>query len=128
MAQGNVRGHKDLRVWRESMQLASEIYRRTQALPDDERFGLTAQLRRAATSIPANLAEGAGRGSSPDFARFVAIASGSLSEVETYLLLCEDLGFLSNLDPVHAQVRLLRAMLTKLRTSLLARSARPRLR
>ena len=123
MAQGMVRGHKDLRVWKESMQLAADVYRVTKSLPKDERFGLTAQIRRCAVSVPANIAEGAGRGSDVDFARCVAIARGSLSELETHLLLCEDLGFLVHDEVIHDRVKLLCAMLTGLNSVLRSRRA-----
>lgn len=71
---------RNLEVWRLSHQLTLEVYRVTRSLPSDERFGLTSQLRRAAVSIEANLAEGCGRGSDADFGRFVQTAMGSASE------------------------------------------------
>jgi len=75
------------------MILAKLVYRLTASWPSDERFGLISQARRAAVSIPANLAEGQGRIGTKEFARFVAIAHGSLCELETELLLAEQLGF-----------------------------------
>jgi four helix bundle protein len=126
MAQGTVHGHKDLRVWKESMRLAGDVYRITRSLPEDERFCLTAQMRRAAASIAANIAEGAGRGSDVDFARCVVIARGSLSELETHLLLCEDLGFLAHDETMHERIRLVCAMLTRLNSALRSRRTQTR--
>ncbi|MGB6038184.1 MAG: four helix bundle protein [Cryomorphaceae bacterium] len=77
--------HKELKIWKESMDLVIEVYQMTKSFPDDERFGLISQMRRSALSIPSNIAEGAGRGSSKEFARFLAIAKGSSSELETQL-------------------------------------------
>lgn len=77
--------HKELKIWKESMDLVVEIYEMTNSFPSDERFGLISQMRRSALSIPSNIAEGAGRNSSKDFARFLAIAKGSCSELETQL-------------------------------------------
>jgi four helix bundle protein len=114
MAQGKVAHHKELQVWVESMQLAVEVYRATLKMPADERYGLTSQLRRAAAAVPANIAEGAGRGSSADFARFVTIARGSLAELETHLLLCQELELLAACDRLHERITLLRTMLTNL--------------
>ena len=83
--------HYDLEVWQESMRLAREIYRASAAFPTDERYGLTAQIRRAAVSVASNIAEGAGRGSKAEYARFLLIARGSLMELDTQLWLCRDL-------------------------------------
>jgi len=80
MSPVNVRSHHDLRVWQLGMELAEDVYRRTMTMPVEERYGLIAQLRRAAASVPANIAEGAGRQTAPDFARFLSVARGSLAE------------------------------------------------
>ena len=85
--------YRDLEIWKRSMGLATAVYRLTDAFPAQERFVLVSQLRRAATSIPANIAEGTGRRGDKDFARFLDIAYGSLLEVETLILLAEELGF-----------------------------------
>lgn len=84
---------RDLKVWEKAHRLALSIYRVTSTLPAEERYGLTSQLRRAAASIPANIAEGCGRGGDPEFARFLQISMGSASELEYHLLLAHDLGF-----------------------------------
>jgi four helix bundle protein len=113
-----IRNHKDLAVWREGMRIAEDVYRISARLPLDERFGLKLQLRRAAASIAANIAEGAGRGSRIEFARYVSIARGSVCELETHLLLCERLGFLTVDAELHECVDRLRLMLSKLRSTL----------
>lgn len=85
---------KDLKVWRDAHGLALAVYRATGGFPPAERFGLTAQTRRAAVSVSANLAEGAGRRSDAELVRFAGIALGSLHELEAELLLARDLGWL----------------------------------
>ena len=92
---------KDFRkqkVWQKAHDLALEVYRVTEAFPKTELFGLTSQIRRASVSIPANIAEGCGRDTDADFARFLQIAMGSASELEYHLLLAHDLGFVSDPD------------------------------
>ncbi|MCD6362045.1 MAG: four helix bundle protein [Armatimonadetes bacterium] len=86
--------YKDLNVWRTAMELSEAVYHATRPMPDEEKFGLTSQMRRAAISIPANIAEGYGRGSRTDYLRFVKMARGSAAELETELLLAQRLGFL----------------------------------
>jgi four helix bundle protein len=81
---------RNLEVWKLSHGLTLDVYRTTKQFPDDERFGLTSQLRRGTASIPANLAEGCGRGTDADFGRFVQQAMGSSSEVEYHFLLAKD--------------------------------------
>ena len=83
---------RKLVVWQKSHAVTLAVYRFTKAFPADERFGLTSQMRRAASSIGANLAEGSSRGSDTDFARFVQISVGSASEMECHLMLARDLG------------------------------------
>jgi four helix bundle protein len=116
----SVRNHQELRVWTLAMELAVDIYRCTAGMPKEERLGLTSQMRRAAASIAANVAEGAGRGSTLDFARFLSIARGSLAELETHMLLSERLCFLSRDESIHRRIRGLRIMLSALRDSLRA--------
>ena len=91
---GSIQSYEDLRVWNGGVALAEAVYEATREFPDDERFGLTAQLRRAAVPIPSNIAEGWGRGSRADYRRFVFQARGSLYEVETQLLLAHRFGYL----------------------------------
>lgn len=85
--------HKELDVWKKSMDLVTEVYRFSKAFPDEERFGLTAQIRRAVVSIPSNIAEGTARKSNKELLQFISIALGSLSEVETQYLISIRLGF-----------------------------------
>ncbi len=82
---------RELTVWQRSMQLAREVYRITIKLPDDERFGLTSQMRRCAVSVASNIAEGSKRRTKQDFTQFLKIASGSAAELETQLLLAKDI-------------------------------------
>jgi four helix bundle protein len=82
------------KVWEKGHELTLAVYRATEKFPREELYGLTSQLRRACISIPANIAEGCGKDSDSDFARFLQIARGSASEVEYHLLLARDLGFL----------------------------------
>ena len=89
-----VQDFHNLLVWQKSHACTLLVYKLTKSFPDDERFGLTSQLRRSVSSIPANLAEGCGRGSDQDFARFVQIAMGSAAEVEYHLLLAKDLDYI----------------------------------
>src|SRR5687767_3361020 len=89
------RPHENLQAWRESMTLVRSIYATTRAFPKEELFGLTSQMRRAAVSIPSNIAEGAARSSRREFAQFLNMAKGSLSELETQLLISADLGFMA---------------------------------
>ena len=84
----------DLKVWQEGHALVLEIYRASAGFPSEERYGLTSQLRRAALSIPTNIAEGSKRQSNPEYARFLNISEASLAETEYLLLVARDLGFL----------------------------------
>jgi four helix bundle protein len=85
---------RELQVWQKAHALALKVYRASRAFPNDERFGLTSQLRKAAAAIPTNLAEGCGRSSDADLARFADIAMGSASETEYELLLARDFGYI----------------------------------
>lgn len=110
--------HKDLDVWKRSMDLVTEIYQLTGTWPTDERYGLTSQLRRAAISVPSNVAEGAARGSTKDFARFLNIAQGSLAEVETQLELAKRIGLITDYSHVENEVISVRRMLSGLKKNL----------
>ncbi len=87
--------HKELKVWQESIDLVSSIYSFTKKFPKDELYGLTSQSNRASVSIPANIAEGAGRNSNKEFVQFLSIAMGSSAEVETLLIISEKQGYIS---------------------------------
>jgi four helix bundle protein len=112
-----------LHVWKRAHALVLAIYRETRTFPIDERFGLTAQLRRAASSVPANIAEGSKRRSDADFARFVNIAEGSLGEAEYHLILARDLGYLDPselLEEVDEVGRMLNGLRERLSSDALA--------
>lgn len=85
---------KDLQIWKRSRLFCSKVYDLTSSFPDSEKFGLTNQLRRAAVSIPSNIAEGSSRKSDKDFSRFLQITLGSAYEIETQLLIAFDLNFI----------------------------------
>ena len=89
-----MRKHHELRAWQEAMTLVREVYQATGSFPASEQYGLTSQLRRAAVSVPSNIAEGAARESTKEFAQFLIMARGSLSELETQLLIAKELGYL----------------------------------
>ncbi|HTW58472.1 MAG TPA: four helix bundle protein [Terriglobales bacterium] len=93
-----MRNYKDLLVWEKAHKLTLALYKETSTFPKDERFGLTSQVRRASSSIPANLAEGCGRRSDGEMGRFVQIAMGSGAELSYHLLLCRDLGILGTAE------------------------------
>jgi four helix bundle protein len=92
----SIQSYRDLLVWQKAMRLAAEAYRLGRLLPKAEEYRLTSQLLRAAASAPANIAEGHARGTRKDYAHFVSIARGSLSEIETILLLLVDVDLLTN--------------------------------
>jgi four helix bundle protein len=94
----SIRSHQDLLVWQRGIDLVVAIYRVSAQWPKSEEYGLTSQVRRAAVSIPANTAEGHGRGSPREFARFLTIARGSLREVDTYLVIATRLQILDQID------------------------------
>lgn len=114
----DVEHHKDLKVWKLSMDLAVNSYRMTQEFPRSERFGLVSQIRRAAVSVPANIAEGAARGSRAEFARFISIARGSIAELETHILLSHELGFVRDPMELLSILEQVRRMLIGLHRSL----------
>ena len=107
---------RKLEVWQVAHKVACEVYRATATFPKTETYGLTAQLRRSAASIPANLAEGCGRRGDAEFSRFVRISLGSATELEYHLLLSHDVGFLpaSPFESLSAQVLRIQGMLAGL--------------
>jgi len=113
-------GYKDLLVWRKGIELVKEIYRMTKLFPADERFGLISQMRRAAVSIPSNIAEGQVRKTTGEFVQFVSHAEGPLAELDTQLILAVELGY-SNTTQVACAAELvseLKRMLNALRRTL----------
>ena len=89
-----MRPHHNLEAWSKAVELVTDIYRGTERFPKEERYGLTSQIRRAAISIPANIAEGAGRRSKKEFVHFLSNSQGSASELETELIIANGLGYL----------------------------------
>ncbi len=117
-----MRNYRDLHAWEKAHRLTLAIYKASQAFPKEERFGLTSQIRRCSASVAANLAEGCGRRSDGEMARFVQIAMGSGAELSYHLLLAKDLGLLAREDYVHLDrnlseiMRMLSAFSSKLRS------------
>lgn len=109
-----MKSFKDLKVWERSHHLTLAVYRETRTFPRDEMYGLTSQIRRSSSSIPANIAEGCGRSGDVEFARFLQYAMGSASELEYHLLLAHDLGLLhaENYDRLLRDVTEVKRMLT----------------
>ena len=120
MALSSIQSYRDLVLWQRSMSLTEVCYRVTAEFPKDEIYGMTAQIRRAATSVPANIAEGHGRESTGSFVQFLRVAQGSLKELETHLLLVERVGIARTgvVEPVLAECdeigRMLRALIRSL--------------
>ena len=88
--------YKELEIWKRAIDLTVDVYDLTKNFPEDEKFGLTSQIKRAAVSVPSNIAEGAGRNSNKEFNQFLGISTGSLFEVETQLIIAERLNFLTS--------------------------------
>jgi four helix bundle protein len=105
--------HHELRVWQDAMALVKRVYELSARFPADERFVLTAQIRRSAVSVPSNIAEGAARSTSREFAQFLIVARGSLSELDTQLRIASDLGFVDT-SAILSDVSSLFAMLAGL--------------
>ena len=116
----DAKGYRQLEVWKKAMDFDEVVYSITREFPDDERYGLTSQIRRAAVSIPSNIAEGYGRKSDGDYSRFLSIAQGSLAEVETQLILAVRLKFLAREEtvPVWESLQEIARMLTGLKKSI----------
>ncbi len=106
--------YRKLKVWQRSHALVLTVYRVTNGFPKSEIYGITSQMRRAAYSIPSNIAEGRSRSTDRDFARFLNIAIGSASELEYFLLLSKDVGYLAeeNWRPMSQEIEEIRKMLT----------------
>lgn len=103
--------HKDLEVWKDSMDLVEQIYMQTRTFPGEEKYSLVSQMRRSAVSVPSNIAEGASRYSPKEFTQFLYIGLGSLTELETQLLLSERLGYLNKKFEIFQNLEKVRAKL-----------------
>jgi four helix bundle protein len=115
--ENGINSYRDLLVWQKGMALVKQVYLMTRAFPDYERFGLIAQMRRAAVSIPSNIAEGQARQGRKEFVQFLSHAEGSLAELDTQLILTIDLGY-SHIPDAHQcseMVTELQKMITALR-------------
>jgi four helix bundle protein len=119
---------KDLKIWQKSIAIVEECYKVSANLPAVERFGLTSRIRRASTPVPANIAEGFGRCNAREFLRFLAIASGSLRELETHLVIACRLGFLGEraIEPLFQSIDDLARMIYRMRTSISSTLRDPR--
>ena len=93
-----MRNFRKYQVWELGHQITLDVYKLTNSFPKDEQYGLTSQMRRASSSVPANIAEGCGRESEVEFKRFLVIANGSAAELEYFLILVKDLNFVSEID------------------------------
>jgi four helix bundle protein len=96
--------HKELEAWQKAMQFAENIYKTTEGFPEHERYGLVSQIRRAVVSIPSNIAEGSSRNSKKEYIRFINIALGSLSELETQLILSHRLKYFNEFEPLNNEM------------------------
>ena len=116
----SLKSYQDLEVWKKSIELAELVYRLSAKFPAEEKFGLTSQMRRAAAAVPANIAEGAEREGTREFLQFLGIASGSLAETETFLILAERLGLSApeQAKPVQAQAASVGRLLNGLKRAL----------
>ena len=112
------RNHRDLVAWQQSIELVVLVYQATEGFPKSELYGLTSQLRRAATSVPANIAEGAARTGTPELLRFLSIAQGSLSELDTHVEVAHRLGFMQNRQILDEKIARVFQLLSGLTASL----------
>lgn len=120
-----IRSHKDLKVWQESMNLVTDVYSLTLEFPEQERFGLTSQIRRAAISAPSNIAEGFGRKGNKELLQFLYIALGSLSELETQYEIAVRLFYIKENITIQKRIIFIRIMLSNLIKSIRTKPASP---
>ena len=113
-----IKSYRDFEVWQKSMDFVENVYKVLRKFPKEERYGICDQIRRAAVSIPSNIAEGFGRDSNTDFAHFLSIARGSLFEVATQLEIASRLGYLAPNSGLYPQVESIGKMLNSLRRHL----------
>jgi len=113
---GDIRTHKDLKIWQRSVAMVTRVYAITEKFPKSEMWGLTNQIRRASVSVPSNIAEGSGSRSDKELVQFLHIASGSLAELETQFIIANNLGFIANIEyseieqEIHEIIRMVSAM------------------
>ena len=118
------RSHHRLEAWKRALEFVKTVYTTTSTFPKTELYGLTSQMRRAAVSIPSNIAEGAARETTPEFLRFLYIARGSLAELETQILIARDLNYLVDITIVMNELERVSGLLNGLIRSLKSRSPR----
>ncbi len=106
--------HEDLELWKTSILLVKEIYIVTKAFPQEEKYVLVSQMRRSAISIPSNIAEGAGRKSQKEFIRFLSISLGSLTELETQLIISKELNYIQDIADTRIKIKKIRIMTSSL--------------
>lgn len=104
--------HKDLSIWKDGITLVTRVYEHTKLFPEEEKYGLVTQMRRCAVPIPSNIAEGAARKTDKEFVQFLYIALGSLTELETQLIISVNLGYLSDTDLLDETERLKKSLLS----------------
>ena len=109
-----IRNHKDLNVWKKSIDLVDIIYKMTKSFPKEELYCLTSQIRRSAISVPSNIAEGAARSSKKEFIQFLYIALGSLSELETQIIIANRQGYLNNLNSLLENIQVIQKLINGL--------------
>ncbi len=109
-----MKNHYDLDVWKKSIKLVKDIYEISKFFPKEEIYGLTSQIRRAAVSIPSNIAEGASRQSNKEFIQFLYIALGSCSEVETQIIIAKELSFINDTKSILNQIKEIKKMINGL--------------
>jgi four helix bundle protein len=115
----SIKSYKDLLVWQKGMTLVENVYSLSKNFPDEEKFGLTSQVRRCAVSIPSNIAEGWGRGTKPAYRNFLNIARGSLLELETQILIGQRLGYINSTSGISSLIeeesKMLNSLINKLK-------------
>lgn len=114
MSEKQLKTHKDLDVWKRGIELVTEVYKVTKTLPNEETYGLCSQMQRAAVSIPSNIAEGAARSTTIDYIRYLYISLGSLSELETQIIICIKLKYLDEKTQLLSEIESIRKMLLNL--------------
>ncbi len=110
--------YRNLDVWRKSLVLIRTVYEAVEQLPKSEEYNLKQQVKRAVVSVALNIAEGKSRKTAKEFSQFLNISAGSLHEVDAVLVICLELGYLSNIDQIHAEIESLAKMINALRGSL----------
>lgn len=110
----DIRSHKDLKVWQESMDLVTEIYRLSDCFPENEKYGLISQIRRCAISIPSNIAEGCARKGNRELLQYLYISLGSLAELETQYEIAQNLKYIKESEEIRNKIIFIRIMLSNL--------------